>query len=125
MRLLGQDGATSGAHARRAALALLALVLHAALAGATHFHRPGRLPAPAPPGVHVGGDEDARHAADSSNHDQCVFCRLQRDLASGLRNAGPATIEPPSAAPRPAAVAPAARRGISPGVAHGRAPPHA
>jgi hypothetical protein len=48
---------------------------------------------------------------------------LQRNLASGLCNAGPATTEPPPAALRLETLPLDARHTILPGIAQGRAPP--
>lgn len=112
-----------GPHTRRVALALLALLLHAALAGATHFHRIGRGLSPSPHTVAASPNGESAATFETAGHAQCLLCRLQRDLASGLSNAGPATIEPPPSALPIEAVARDARRNLFPGVAHGRAPP--
>jgi hypothetical protein len=107
------------------ALILLVLFLHAALAGASHFHRLGRgLAAPASRDAAVRNAE-AQSAPESSAHAECLLCRLQRDLASGLRNAGSATVEPPSAPLTLEAASPDACPATLRGVARGRAPPNA
>lgn len=112
-----------GARARRVALVLLALCLHAALAGATHFHRIGRGLPLSSPGRAAIRDEAAHATPESAGHTQCLLCRLQRNLASGLCNAGPAMTEPPPAALRLDTLPLGASHSPLPGVAQGRAPP--
>ncbi len=120
-----QRKSDSGTRTRRAALILLALFLHAALAGATHLHLTGSSLPPPTAGIAAGSSEAGHAALETTGHAQCLLCRLQRDLASGLINAGPAINEPPPTNPRFAAAPHGASRSILRGLTQGRAPPPA
>lgn len=123
MSIQNQRGATSGARTRRAALVLLALFLHAALAGATHLHLTGSGLPPPTAGIAAGSSEAGHAALETTGHAQCLLCRLQRDLASGLINTGPAINEPPPSTPRFDAAPLGASHRILRGLTQGRAPP--
>lgn len=123
LRFKSQSGAAGGLRTRRAALVLLALFLHAALAGATHIHQTNRGLTPPAPDIAAGANEKGHAATDTAGHAQCILCRLQRDLSSGLRNAASAVTEPPPATPRFDAAPLGARHRILRGLSHGRAPP--
>ena len=81
------------------AAVLLALMAHAFLVSATHFHRagqPGGWPASGVSSVGDSGDKGkARDAGDQ--HAQCVLCRLQRSLVTDLHSAAPSVAAPQQA----------------------------
>lgn len=106
---------------------LLLLTLHAVQAGATHFPRLGQAPTTRTGHALAPGESweaNAPNAAtESGAHAECLFCRLQRSLSTGLGNSAPVAFSPPQGwlliesaaadAPRPTPI----------GVIPGRAPP--
>lgn len=106
---------------------LLLLTLHAVQAGATHFPRLGQKPTTQtgrviPPGGSWGADASAA-ATESGAHAQCVLCRLQRSLSTGLGNSAPVAFSPPQNRLLTESASADAPRPPPPGVARGRAPP--
>jgi hypothetical protein len=108
------------------ALMLLVLTGHAFVVSASHFHR-GRQPfnAASAREAQVGLPDSAQSALLAGGHEQCLLCRLQRNLVADLQHATPTLGAPRAAAqdperrfdahlPRPALLAPS-----------GRAPPSA
>lgn len=121
---MGRGLESDGSRARRAAVVLLLLTLHAVQAGATHFPRAGR-----PPALQTGqalssvADREASAPAESGAHAQCLLCRLQRSLSACLKNSAPVALSPPQVSPASESASDAALRPAPQGVAHGRAPP--
>lgn len=110
----------------RAGWALLLLVVHAFVVGATHLHAGERLDArpPAPPGVSVGEHEEYKHHT-ANEHVQCLLCRLQRGLVADLEGVRPFAFAPtPESASAGAQVRPLFL-GNSTLAPSGRAPPRA
>jgi hypothetical protein len=82
---------------RARGLVLLALLAHAFLVGATHFHRAGGLVAANAQGAAVSRPEGGPKAPLANGEEQCLACRLQRNFASGLmRHAAPEVAPPPA-----------------------------
>jgi hypothetical protein len=82
---------------RARGLALLALLAHAFLVGATHFHRVGGLVTANAQGAAVSRPEDGRKAPRTNGEEQCLACRLQRNFASGLMRHAAPEVAPPTA----------------------------
>lgn len=78
------------------AAVLLAVMAHAFLVSATHFHRAGLAVGNPAPGVVSAGDHGdtgkTREAGDQ--HAQCLLCRLQRNLVSDLHRSAPQLAAP-------------------------------
>ena len=90
--------AATGRRAGTAAL-LLALLAHAFFVSTTHLHRAQRGGAGAAPvSASVGRDERAGGLPTAGAHAQCLLCRLQRNLALGLRHSAP-SLNPPGPGP--------------------------
>ncbi|HLL76183.1 MAG TPA: hypothetical protein VK421_13065 [Pyrinomonadaceae bacterium] len=109
---------------RRAALVLLLLTLHALQAGATHFPRASQTPTTRT-GHSVPSAEGRETAAstESGGHAQCLLCRLQRSLSTGLKNSAPVAFSPPQDLLLVESASADAPTATPPGVAHGRGPP--
>ena len=106
---------------------LLILTLHAVQAGAAHLPRLGQTPT-TPTGHAVSFGEsweaDAPAAAtESGAHAQCLLCRLQRSLSTGLGNSAPVAFSPPQDWLLIESASADAPRSAPTGVASGRAPP--
>lgn len=80
------------------ALVLLVLTGHAFVVSATHFHRGRASSAPSVGGPQAGRPSGAQDAPLAGGHEQCLLCRLQRDLFSGLQHSAPA-LDAPQARP--------------------------
>jgi hypothetical protein len=79
-------------------LLLLAVLAHAFVAGATHFHSRGVTAAQSSQAaLHEGGGGGG--VPLSGDDSQCLLCRLQRSLASDLQSAAYALAPPPADAP--------------------------
>jgi hypothetical protein len=77
------------------ALLLLVLTGHAFIVSASHFHRGPRPTAPATvQGAPVVRTEGAQSAPLAGGHEQCLLCRLQRNLVAELRHTAPTLCAP-------------------------------
>jgi hypothetical protein len=78
------------------ALLFFVLTTHALFVGTTHTHRgPNFVGAfDYTAARNVGERQDAPESKKGTGHAQCLLCRLQRDLSSGLRHAVPQTEAP-------------------------------
>jgi hypothetical protein len=106
-----------------AGLLLLALTVHAFVAGATHFHQ---LPQPgASPAQVTFQNGDARGEGTPLNGDekQCLLCRLQRNLVSDLQHAALVIAAPLAWTPSYELLHEAAARPGTVLLRQGRAPP--
>lgn len=126
LRFLGISGLSDAARVRRAAFVLLLLTLHALQAGATHF--PRATPPPATESGHVVplveslGATAPTASTETGAHAQCLLCRLQRSLSTGLNNSAPVAFSPPqdsiliesASTDRPRTTPPAATPGRAP-----------
>ena len=124
MRFVGRSGSSGAARVRRAAFALLLLTLHAVLAGAMHFPRPAQTPTAQSgraPSFVVSWEAVA--PAESGAHSQCLLCRLQRNLSTGLKNSAPVAFSPPHDSPPTESDPTGNLRTTTPGITVGRAPP--
>lgn len=123
LRFLSRSGSSDAARVRRAALVLLLLTLHAFQAGAAHVPQPVQPPTQTGHAFSPGESWEAAVSTESGAHAQCLLCRLQRSLSTGLGNSAPVAFSPPqdwlliesasADTPRPPPT----------GVAPGRAPP--
>lgn len=81
-----------------AALLFFVLAPHALLVGTAHTHlAPGSFdyaPDRAAKAGGVGVRQDAPESKKGAGHAQCLLCRLQRDLSSGLRHDVPRAAAP-------------------------------
>jgi hypothetical protein len=78
------------------ALVLLVLTGHAFVVSATHFHR-ARPSAPvAAAGPQLRLPQGAQEAPPAAGHEQCLLCRLQRNLVTDLQHSTPALQAPPA-----------------------------
>jgi hypothetical protein len=69
------------------ALMLLVLTGHAFVVSATHFHRARpSAPAAADRGPQFNLPQGAQEAPPAGGHEQCLLCRLQRNLVSDLQH---------------------------------------
>jgi hypothetical protein len=106
-----------------AGLVLVALMAHAFVAGATHFHRlpqPGASPARV---VLQNGEERGESAPLGGDERQCLLCRLQRNLVSDLQHATLAIAPPPAWTPVHEHLHEVAARAGTRLLRQGRAPP--
>jgi hypothetical protein len=78
------------------ALVLFALTGHALLAASSHFHtgRGSLSAARQNDDGRVGQRQDAGQAGKTAGHTQCLLCRLQREVISGLRHGAPQIAAP-------------------------------
>jgi hypothetical protein len=107
------------------ALVLLVLVGHAFVVSATHFH-PGRQPGAAPSyGTRVSQPDEAQNTSIANGHEQCLLCRLQRNLISDLQSSPPALCPPRAEGLSPHDSPDASARRAHLLLRQGRAPPHA
>lgn len=118
---------SDAARVRRVAFVLLLLTLHAVQAGATHFPRLGQTPT-APRGHAFSTGESCEADAptaqtESGAHAQCLLCRLQRSLSTGLGNSAPVAFSPPQVWLLIESASADAPRPPPTGVIPGRAPP--
>jgi hypothetical protein len=123
LRFSGRSVSTDAARVRRAGVVLLLLTVHAVSAGATHFPRALQA-APEAPGhtLTVSENPEKTTATESGAHTQCLLCRLQRSLSTGLKNSAPVAFTPPhdsllvesASADTPRAAQRAATRGRAP-----------
>jgi hypothetical protein len=115
---------SDAARVRRAAFVLLLLTLHAVQAGATHFPRQTQAPT-AQPGHALSFLESWETGApsESGGHAQCLLCRLQRSLSTGLGNSAPVVFSPPQDSLLIESAATDNPRATSPVSTPGRAPP--
>lgn len=105
-------------------LLLLAVVAHAFVAGATHFHGRGVTAAQSSQAaLHEGGGGGSVPLAGDDA--QCLLCRLQRSLVSDLQSAAHALAPPPADATGYAPRQEVSARASSPLRPSGRAPPSA
>ncbi|HEY9281984.1 MAG TPA: hypothetical protein VIP46_00885 [Pyrinomonadaceae bacterium] len=99
MRFLSRSGSSDAARVRRAALVLLLLTLHAFQAGATHLPQPAQPPPTRTVHAHPSGESwgatTSTASTESVAHAQCLLCRLQRSLSTGLGNSAPVAFSPP------------------------------
>ena len=72
---------------------LLALVCHAFLVGATHFHRVQKAEG-APSAAAISRQGGGEQSPPSGGHAQCLLCRLQRNFISDLQHSAPALAAP-------------------------------
>lgn len=128
LRLLGSSGTTDAARVRRSAVVLLLLTLHAVLAGATHLPRLGRTPTKTQTDHALSSAASCNAtgstaSTESGAHAQCILCRLQRSLSTGLGNSAPVAFSPPQDYLLIESASADTPRTTPPGVAPGRAPP--
>ncbi len=124
MRLLGRSGLSDAARVRRAAFVLLLLTLHAFQASATHLPRPHQTqPEQSDHTLTFVEGWEATASPEAGGHAQCLLCRLQRGLSTGLKNSAPVAFSPPQDSLLIESASAKAPRAMPPGVAHGRAPP--
>jgi hypothetical protein len=80
------------------AVALLVLTGHAFIVSASHFHRgPRLLNAADVQGTRLSLPAEAQPSPLAGGHEQCLLCRLQRNLVAELQHAAP-TLDAPRAA---------------------------
>lgn len=108
------------------ALVLLVLTGHAFVVSATHFHA-GRQFGPAAYGYGAQAAQLAhtQTAPPNGGHEQCLLCRLQRNLVSDLQHSAPALDAPPAEAIGRARSREASARQAHLSARSGRAPPSA
>jgi hypothetical protein len=84
------------------AVVLLILTGHAFVVSASHFHR-GRQPftAASTREARVGLPDAAQSAPLAGGHEQCLLCRLQRNLVADLSHATPTLGAPRAATQNP------------------------
>lgn len=126
LRFSGRNGSPDAARVRRAAFVLLLLTLHAVQAGATHLPRRGRTATLTAHALSSVGSFEATAStapAESGAHAQCLLCRLQRNLATGLKNSAPAAFSPPQDSLLIASASTDNPRTTPPAATPGRAPP--
>ena len=106
-----------------AGLLLLALTVHAFVAGATHFHRlPQHGASPAQTSFQNGEDRGGSTPL-GSDEKQCLLCRLQRNLVTDLQHAALVIAAPPAWTPCYESFHEATAREGSLLLRQGRAPP--
>ena len=102
-------------------------MLHAVQAGATHLPRPGQTPTTRTGRALTSGESweaDASAAStEAGAHAQCLLCRLQRSLSTGLGNSAPVAFSPPQDWLLIESASADAPHSTPTGVASGRAPP--
>jgi hypothetical protein len=77
------------------AVVLLVLTGHAFIVSASHFHRVRQPTTAASAGeVQVGRPASAQSAPLAGGHEQCLLCRLQRNLVADLQHAAPMPVAP-------------------------------
>jgi hypothetical protein len=106
-------------------LLLLAVMAHAFVAGATHFHGRGVSAAQSSQAALHDGDGGDRSVPLAGDEAQCLLCRLQRNLVSDLQSAASALAPPTADAPVYAPQRDAPARASSTLRPSGRAPPSA